>query len=167
MSRSFSFLLAALALSSACFSERLPPPTFRHTCGGEGDCGEGESCISGLCQVACTQATATEDCGGSYVACINGVCSSACQLDDDICPGAQSCAEIPVLSEQLGAGICMETCSPDSCPEGEICIEGFCTESCDPADSDSCSTGNVCLLGVCVPEEVVETGGSQTSGDTE
>ena len=172
MSRSISLLLAALGLSSACFSERLPPPTFRHTCGGDGQCGDGESCISGLCQVPCTLATAAEDCdispqGGSYLGCINGVCSSPCQPDDDICPGAQSCTEIPGISEQLGAVICIERCSADSCPDGEICIEGFCAQSCDPTNPDSCNEGETCLLGVCVPDEVVDPSESGSGGGTE
>jgi hypothetical protein len=176
------FLLAALS-ASGCYSERLPPPTFRHACGGDADCGDGESCLSGLCQVPCTMATATEDCGlsmqgGAYLACINGACSSACNLSDDPCPGAQTCTEIPVLSEQLGAGLCMEMCSPsdpDSCPDGEACFDGFCATTCDPTDPLACPEGETCL-GVCVPGEVgmtageAETAGNDggsTQGDTE
>lgn len=181
MFRTLPSLLAAIFIASGCYSERLPPPAFRYDCGGDGECGDGESCIDGLCQVACTLATATEDCGlsgqgGSYLACINGVCSSACELDANGCPGQQSCAEIPGFSEQLGAGICMQECSEDSCPTGEICIEGFCAEACDAADANACGDGETCLFGVCVPDEVATAGGEsqgtqggagETDGDTE
>lgn len=168
-------LVASMGTSAGCYSERLPPSYFRHSCGDNGECGDEQSCVSGLCQVECTMATATEDCGlssqgGSYLACINGVCSSACSLDDDPCPGAQSCNEIPVLTEQLGAGICMEECSSDTCPDGEICLAGFCATACDPTDPTACGEGQVCQ-GVCLPEELAETsagsGDTDTDGDTE
>lgn len=162
MPRSFSFLLLGSLLSTACFSERLPPPTFRHDCSGDEDCGDAEACINGLCQVECTLATSEMDCGAlgqgsTYLGCINGVCASACDLDDDPCPGAQSCESIPGLSEALGAGVCMEMCTPDSCPDSEVCVLGFCAPSCDPNDPEGCGEGNTCLGGVCVPDEVGET----------
>ncbi len=167
-------LLAAFSLSaSACYSERLPPPTFRHSCGGDGECGEGESCVSGLCQVPCTLATSLEDCGqpgqgSSYFGCLNGVCSSLCDPGNDICPGEQSCATIPGEDESLG--VCIAECTEDSCPDGEICIEGFCAQACDPTDPMSCGDGETCLLGVCVPDDVVETAGevgTAEGGDTD
>lgn len=128
--------------------------------------------MSGLCQVPCTMATAQEDCGlssqgGSYLACINGACASACNLDNDPCPGAQSCTELPGLSEQLGAGLCMETCTPDSCPEGEACAGGFCATECDPADPMSCPEGQFCLVEVCVPGELDPTAGADTTPSSE
>lgn len=163
MPRFLSFTLAMLTLgASACYSERLAPPTFRYSCGGDGECGEGETCISGLCQVSCTLITAEEDCElgsqvSGYLACINGVCTSACDLGDDRCPSPQSCTEIPGLSEQLEAGLCIEDCTPDSCPAGEACLEGFCLQTCDPeAEESACDVGETCLEGVCVPESVVD-----------
>ncbi len=164
-------LLVALA-APACYSERLPPPTFRHQCSANGDCGDGESCVSGLCQVECTQATATDDCGlmgqgASYLACINGVCSTACDLSADPCPGPQSCLEIPGISEALGSGVCMEECSAGSCPEGELCLQGFCAPTCDPNDEGSCDDDQTCLAGVCVPDEVAATDTTLTGNPTD
>ena len=167
-------LLAALTAvgPTGCYSERLPPSYFRNSCGNDGECGDDESCVSGLCQVPCTMATATEDCGlssqgGAYLACINGACASACSLDDDPCPGSQSCGEIPILTEQLGAGICMEECSADSCPDGEVCVLGFCATACDPADPSTCAEGEICepAAGICLPSDLPET--STGDGDTE
>ncbi len=162
-------LLVALT-ASACYSERLPPTTFRHTCGGDGDCGDDESCISGLCQVPCTTATSLEDCGApgqgsTYLGCINGVCSSICDPGSTNCPGQQSCATLP---GEESAGVCMEECSADSCPDGEICIEGFCAESCDPTDPMACAEGLTCL-GVCVPDDIATTTATTATdtGDTE
>lgn len=168
--------LCAIGTGTGCYSERLPPSYFRHSCGGDNECGDGSSCVSGLCQVECTMATATADCGlsaqgGSYLACINGVCASACSLDNDPCPGSQSCAEIPLLTEQLGAGLCMEECSADSCPDGEVCLLGFCATACDPADPTSCGEGEICdpAVGICLPGDLPETtaGGDTEGGDTE
>lgn len=164
MSRLLTLTLLTALTATGCYSERLSPSYFRNSCGSDGECGDGEACVSGLCQVPCTMATATEDCslsgqGGSYLACINGVCASACNIDDDPCPGEQTCNEIPVLTEQLGAGICMQECSADSCPDGEICVVGFCATACDPTDANACPEGEACELGVCLPEELAETGG--------
>ncbi len=163
-------LFAVTSTSAGCYSERLPPSYFRNSCGDDGECGETESCVSGLCQVECSMATADEDCGSpgqgsSYLACINGVCASACNLDDDPCPGSQSCTEVPVLTEQLGAGICMQECSADSCPEGETCILGFCATLCDPTDASSCDIGQICEAGLCLPEDVPNP--TAGGGDTE
>lgn len=187
MSRLLPLLLATFSLSaSACYSERLPPPTFRHNCAGDNECGDGESCVSGLCQVECTLATATEDCGNpgqgsSFFGCLNGICSSICNPDDDICPGQQSCATIPG-AEDFG-GVCVESCTEGSCPDGEVCVivpeelgggdVNFCATACDPTDPMSCGDGETCLFGVCTPDDVIESAGddsaetSPTDGDTD
>ncbi|MEM6290935.1 MAG: hypothetical protein AAGA54_06700 [Myxococcota bacterium] len=172
MNRLLTLCLLPLLASAACYSERLPPPTFRHSCGQSSECGSDEACVNGLCQIECTLATANEDCslggqGASFIACINGVCTSACQLNDDICPGEQACTEIPVLSDQLGAGVCMQECSDDSCPDGEACLEGFCAQTCDPTDPASCADGQICLAGFCAPEEIAETSLTGESATTE
>ncbi|MGH1341385.1 MAG: hypothetical protein ACRBN8_07540 [Nannocystales bacterium] len=162
--------LCAIGTGTGCYSERLPPPYFRNTCGSDNECGEGTSCVSGLCQVECTMATADEDCGTSpqHLACINGVCVSACSPDDDACPGSQSCTEIPTVSELIGAGLCMEECSADSCPDGELCIAGFCATTCDPTDAGACGQGQICPpgVGVCIPEDLPETTAG-SDGDTD
>lgn len=182
MSRLLPLLLAAFSLSaSACYSERLPPPTFRHSCAQDEECGDGESCISGLCQVECTLVTAAEDCGNlgmgsTFFGCLNGVCSSICNPDDDVCPGQQSCAELPG-AEGFG-GVCVESCTEDSCPDGEVCVEvpeeygadvTLCATACDPADPTSCGDGQICLFGVCAPDDVIESAGgdSAESGATD
>lgn len=180
MSRLLPLLLAAFSLSaSACYSERLPPPTFRHSCGGDNECGDGESCVSGLCQIECTLATAAEDCGSlgmgsTFFGCLNGVCSSLCSPDNDVCPGEQSCAPIPG-AEDFG-GVCVESCTEGSCPDGEVCVivpeeiggdVNFCATACDPADPMSCGEGEICILGVCAPDDVVETAGEADTADTQ
>ncbi|MCR9161743.1 MAG: hypothetical protein ACE37F_36225 [Nannocystaceae bacterium] len=187
MSRLLPLLLAAFSLgASACYSERLPPPTFRHSCAQDQECGDGESCISGLCQVECTLATAADDCGSpgmgsTYFGCLNGVCSSICNPDDDVCPGSQTCATIPG-AEDFG-GACVESCTEGSCPAGEVCVElpeefgpvNFCATACDPGDPASCAEGETCIFGVCSPDDVIESGGddsaetspTDTDGDTD
>jgi len=90
-------LLAAALLSNVvlagCYSERLPPPTYRFSCGSNSDCdsGRGESCIDNLCQISCTLATFSDDCpDGNYTTYFNRVYANLCNADDPVYPGVQS-----------------------------------------------------------------------------
>ena len=162
-----SCLVAALVFAGGCFSERLAPPTFRHTCANEDECADGEACMSGLCQVPCTVASAAMDCPSQpqgYVGCINGACANACEFGSS-CPGEQSCNELPGLTELLEAGVCAELCEPGDCADEEVCVAGFCVGRCDPTDPTSCAAGSVCFENVCVPEELVDTMQPETTAD--
>lgn len=170
--------------AAACYSERLPPPTYRYACSADRDCAGAERCIDDLCQVPCTQATFEEDCGDPFVACIHGVCASTCTVGEGACPEPQTCFDLSALGVDpetvadaggggrggFGAvpdgalGVCGTECEEDSCPEGEICAMGLCVVTCDPADPN-CPRGLACLEGLCLPEDLAED--AELEGDAE
>lgn len=171
-----------VGLFTGCYTERLPPPTYRYPCDAADDCPEGEGCIQGLCQIGCTQATFAMDCpqDGSYLACLNGVCASGCDVENDPCPGELQCIDLGLEVSGGGffggggdsetIGVCGRLCEADdadACPSGEACVQGFCVVTCDPAaDPDPCPDGLVCTLGLCIPELVdvdLPPGGSDGS----
>ncbi len=132
--------------------------------------------MSGLCQVPCTAATAAADCDQTqgFVGCFNGACASTCAVNDDPCPGEQSCTSLPLLEELLGenVGVCMQECDENSCPDGEVCLRGFCAQSCDATDPTSCVDGQTCVAGACLPDDIAESAGTnptttESATDTE
>ena len=156
--------------AGACYSERLPPPTYRYACSSDGDCDDEEECRDGLCETPCTIATFEDDCGSGFAFCFNGACSNTCEVDGDVCPGSQECVSLAEFGIDLGGGggspfgggssselgLCGRMCEGDGaglCPEGEACFEGFCVATCDPAAAeDECAEGFVCVLGFCAPD---------------
>lgn len=151
-----SAALLASGLATGCFTERLPPPAFRYACGSDTDCGMGDRCISGLCQTPCSQATFAIACDTrAHAACFNGTCASLCEIAEGAkCPSPQTCIDVglgALSPESAGFGICGTTCTSDTCPEGESCLEGFCVQSCDPANPAACADGFVCTAGFCLP----------------
>lgn len=182
-------LAAAAATTHGCFSERLAPPTFRYACTDDTDCEGRERCIDALCQVPCTQATFMDDCaeGGTFALCLNGVCSSPCLVDQVECPGAQTCLDLGIdLSDLIGSGgfgrgaspegpigVCGVLCEGnDACPDGEVCLSGFCVATC--TTSAECSFGFSCVAGLCIPgdgddgpdEPSTADGAGSATGDT-
>lgn len=158
-----------LALSAgffaACYAEREPPPNFRYACDRDGDCLDGQTCVDGLCETPCTNATFADDCTRGELPCLNGVCSSGCEVGGSSCPGAQECVD---LGLELGGGnsflgggnsdavvgVCVRECSTSSCPAMNVCIEGFCVQTC--MQPEECFAGTTCLGGLCLPD----TGGT-------
>jgi hypothetical protein len=158
MLRSRFVLCLLTTVVAGCYSDRLPPPNFRHACGGDGDCGSAERCISGLCQVPCTQATAEDDCPSTdgFVACFNGACVGSCQLPPEVCEG-EGADEVCERPERQG-----------SCSKPQLCIDlgidlggggggffggggdvdvGVCGEWCT---ENSCPEGEICIQQFCV-----------------
>ena len=176
-------LLPALALAlasavglSACFIEAQPGTNFRFECDATTDCEDGETCVSGLCQVECTIATFQQDCPstGDYTGCLNGVCANTCSTADDTCPSPTECLSAPSsiggpLSGLFGGGsveVCGETCSeldPTSCPTGEICDQGVCVPPCNDLLAP-CGEGSSCVNQICVPDDPTDSTGTGTDG---
>ncbi len=176
-------LVVALGLGAAlvtgCYSEQLPPSTYRYACEGDGDCNRDEICRRGVCERPCTQLTAADDCPfeDGYAACFNGVCASTCELERDYCPASQECLDLgieggggnPFGGSSAAVGICGIQCDADDnadlCPEGETCIPDFgtCAVVCDPA-APSCPEGYSCLFGFCAPEGTELPTGSEDGG---
>ena len=129
-------VLSAVALTSGCFIETKAAANFRYSCDKASQCEDGSTCAQGLCQIACTGASADNLAGscpadGGYVACINGYCANICDPSRKDCPGSQACLAIPG-SETGGAGqsaaVCAVACDPATlpCPNAETCLAGFC-----------------------------------------
>jgi hypothetical protein len=187
-------LAAAVALGSflgsSCYSEPLPPSTYRYACDADDDCNADEICRRGLCERPCTQlevaaGAATDDdpsddpcpLESGYATCFNGACASTCAVGSSFCPSGQECID---LGLDLGGGgglfgggsdeeigICGIMCEPgdDICPEGEVCIIGFCAIDC--SQGQACPDANSCVSGVCVPDGFLPTddGSGSTAGD--
>ncbi len=143
------FLFAAFGIG-ACFVESPPPATFRFTCESDADCGEGEVCSAGLCQIPC--GGELEPCPNDAPVCFNGYCSAVCPIADDVCPSPQECLNLSgVEDEPVTQGICAVPCSDTyPCPEGDLCFEGLCATPC--TNDIDCDKGETCLadLGVCL-----------------
>lgn len=131
------------ALLAGCFSKPPPPPGFRTTCAEDGECADGEECVQGLCQIPCSSADPDRACPDGAGVCFNGACSDICLLEDSRCSDPMECLEFPVEANEFtglseGSGICGILCDesdPSTCPEGELCVLGFCV------DPGSLSTG--------------------------
>lgn len=155
------------AVAATCFIESSPSAVYRFTCEQASDCGEGESCIAGLCQIACTAQTAADVCPPGRAGpgpCINGSCANACTPSDDHCPDPQSCLPLDeIAAVTLGAfgadAVCTVACTATSCGPGESCQSGVCLPGPggDPPD-DTGDTGDTSGPG--------ETGSTGNTGDT-
>lgn len=165
-------LVVGVASASACYSDRQAPPSFRYTCDDDGDCHTGQSCRAGLCETPCTPDTFDEVCtDDSHLVCLNGVCSSGCEVGKTTCPAAQECLDLGVNLSSGGSfisggstakvGVCGRRCDPAnaaSCPNGDVCVEGFCLTPC--TDATECSAGFTCQLGLCLPDTGTGDSGS-------
>ncbi|HXV74743.1 MAG TPA: hypothetical protein VD788_00360 [Candidatus Polarisedimenticolaceae bacterium] len=121
-------------------------------CGGCGiECGEGEICSAGSCELVCTGGTT--ECDGACVDLSNdplncGACGNQCEADQfcgegtcqDICaPGLTLCGDLCVdlTSDPLNCGACGNTCGSN-----DICAAGLC-ETCRPPRPTACD--NECV----------------------
>lgn len=86
-------------------------------------------------------------CGGT-LSCICGVCVAACEKDgscdvpgrDTQCVMANATAARALCEQPAAKPICLESCTPGSCPSGQSCIAGACvpeTGSAKDAGADS------------------------------
>jgi len=165
-------LVAGLALSTAlgisCYSEQLPPPTYRYPCGSNAECSSEEVCRRGLCERPCTElevllALAVEadeqPCPfeSGYAGCFNGACANTCELGGDYCPNGQSCVDVGIQASggfggsATDVGVCTFQCSDgddDLCQPTEVCEEGTCT-AIDCVGGDPCPDGYSCTSGSC------------------
>jgi len=169
-------LIAALGLGTAlgvsCYSEQLPPPTYRFACDADTECLDGEICRSGQCERPCTQSevlvafalkSEVQPCPveSGYAGCFNGACVNTCELDGDFCSPGQACADVGLEisgggfggSSTATVGVCVNECTgnDDRCLDSETCIDGVCT-AIDCAGGEACPEGNVCVFGTCLPD---------------
>lgn len=153
-----SSLLITLCLGAAlgaCFIESAQPSTFRFQCSTSDECNEGEVCSSGLCQLPCGPGEAACENG---TVCINGFCSNLCPVGQAVCPAPQECVPVaePDDDREVQPGICTILCddADHPCPDGQLCLAGFCAAQC--MSVDDCGSGENCTevatgISVCIP----------------
>jgi hypothetical protein len=170
-----------VGLVVGCYSERATPPTYRYPCSSSEECPQDQSCIDGLCEIPCTTATFEDDCpqNGSFLTCFNGVCASGCDVEDELCPTGLECVDLGLDVSGGGfigggsdatIGVCGRMCEAGttSCPDGEICLQGFCVVTCDPNLAEPiCPSGFECTLGVCAPPGLGPMTASATNGGSD
>lgn len=174
-------LVAVLALGgglgTGCYSEQLPPGTYRYACDADSDCNDNEMCRAGVCERTCTQVTATEDCpqADGFVACFNGACSSTCEIGAGRCPSSQECLDFGIDvgggggfggGSTAAVGICGTLCDEtnDICPQGEVCLPSFGTCVVDCSAGQACPTGFACTFGICAPADSEADDDGQSTG---
>ncbi|MCK6571655.1 S8 family serine peptidase [Myxococcota bacterium] len=131
-------------------------------CVRDADCGAGERCIGGLCDVAfCAgpaECAVLEDC-------VDGRCverAPACRTDGD-CAGGTLCLDGECVPLACGAsgdcpvgtwcrgGLCFDDARCESAPDcraSEVCRGGRCLEAACVVDGD-CPRGGQCIAGTC------------------
>jgi len=142
-------------------------------------CGNGEACVNGACEAACTNectdgsvkcnadGSATQDCelnGGSgcwewgaEVACAGGetcsagVCATGCV--EECTQGSRQCSgDGYQLCDDFDSDACMDWGPITPCTGGDTCSDGYCDSTC----TNECTTGATQCAG---------TTGAQTCGD--
>ncbi len=163
----------AVASSGAC----SPTPT----CTNDGDCGQGESCVNGMCAPTTTPGcNDNSDCErGEYCmfadACgLNGggTCETlpeACiDLYDPVCGCDEQTYSNSCYAAAAGASVAYDgecqaanTCSANvDCAQGETCIDGMCVGSAPGCTSNSeCGPGQYCHL------DIADTCGTSGNGE--
>lgn len=107
-----------------------------------------ERCIDGLCQYPCTTSLLDEfsDCPPNRgLLCFNGVCSNLCDpsAEPPPCSSPHACqalsipegldpmdfTDVDLSAFTSGLGVCAIPCdanNPNSCPQGQACLDGVC-----------------------------------------
>jgi hypothetical protein len=166
-------LAAWLALGSilgvGCYSEPLPPSTYRYACEADSDCNADELCRRGRCEQPCStvEVVASSLLGAELpcaladgLVCQNGACASTCALGSDYCPRGYTCLDIGLGSIGGGGfggggsndpvGVCTLACDDQLCPPGEACREGACAPI-DCSAGQACPEAHACFFGLCMP----------------
>lgn len=128
-----------------------------------GACGEGESCVDGICFSSGATPTACASgvngrCDGSK-ACVGGSCVDIAPVDacgastpDGLCPGGQRCVQGYCFNDVNLS--CSATNTAGVCPSNQVCSAGSCTSAtftCDASVPDgTCPSWQACREGQCV-----------------
>lgn len=117
-----------------CIGKKL---ITRCLCDDNGDCGECETCINGIC---------VEDCPKEL--CLNDTCVDC--TEDSQCPCNQKCVQGKCVCDPgtktcpSDPDCCVECCNSDDCEDCEVCIGGTCTPKdcgegeCVTVDGEDC-----------------------------
>lgn len=164
-------LAAWLALGSilgiGCYSEPLPPSTYRYACEADADCNANELCRRGRCEQPCStvEVVAASLLGADQpcsiedgAVCQNGACANTCALGSDYCSPGYTCLDIGLGSLGGGGfggssdpvGVCTVECDDELCPPGEACTEGACAPI-DCSTGQACPDDHACFFGLCMP----------------
>ncbi len=147
--RSFSFILAIIALSCTSFacsddSSSTKTPKLGDKCKADSDCPKDATCSSEIC-------TKKDLCNGNQCNenqhCFEGNCiNNEDKCGDETCSPNQTCDNAK----------CLDLCGDKVCKTDEICHENKCVPSCG---STACSENETCNKGLCV--KTSDCGGSQ------
>lgn len=165
-------LAALLALGSVlgvgCYSEPLPPSTYRYPCDGDAGCNANEVCLRGHCEQPCSTVEvvaagllgADQPCPieSGYATCFNGACANTCALGSNYCSPGYTCLDIGLGSIGGGnfgsssdpVGVCTIECDDELCPPGEACQAGACAPL-DCSMGQACPADHGCFFGLCMP----------------
>lgn len=143
-------------------------------CVADDDCGDGESCIGGVCAEPLLDECA-ETCGADQVCeagecrpvvecsvngecvedqiCLHGTCTYVGHCtEDEHCPGAMTCEDNACAGDPRpgppsgGPRVCEIN---DDCAEGEFCFDGGCYVGVQCLEHAHCAPNNACFVAQC------------------
>lgn len=119
------------------------------TCQADGDCGDGEVCVSGFCgPKAGSTCKGDRECWVGYV-CVSGKCATA-NDDKGTCSTGSDCHGFGA-SQTCNEGKCEGVCTEDAeCRPGFGCAQNRCYPDSALCTSDGdCSSGEKCIARLC------------------
>jgi hypothetical protein len=107
------------------------------SCTSNAQCAEGYQCSTklGICDIAATSCTVTNDCNSASLVCVSGACVPKCDTNST-CPNGLVCVSNGCVPDQSPKFVCTTEGQQDTCASGSVCLHHHCYISCTtPPDS--------------------------------